>query len=649
MKIGIIGSGPAGIAFYKKIVDSHIVDPDTVFVFDSKGIVCPQQTKHNFYIGNIKSSCPKKLNFLVDGTKSGAQLQRYFQDDIINRYSQFNIRPNPITKIERVEEGNYKLFNEDSIVEVVDEVVLATGVHQKLLPETVFDKGREFYDYTFKNFPEFQKISYLLNEVIFIGSGDNVIFKAQRLARWIIDQKIPYLPSCIKIFVKGNFKNDCNPHFINEVMKFVDAGLIEIRNSLWEIKSINCDNFKKGVRNILCKNEIYISSFENGALLSIHTGDTPNIPKLLNCSLENLILIGDLSLFLKGKICSIYDAIIDAEDRAEEFIMLQEIVAVLIKNYPVVKIKSLKKFEMSFSKFTTRDHHFLVKTDQGVLFLKKYNKSHKEKIKSEIQAIEKLKEIINIPSIFKTKTGDFFTENNGVIFVLYNYIDSSNLKDSGVDAKFFFDILSEIESKLVGLITHNEFYNFKKHFDSFELEASLLHDVIKNDDRPHSLRDLEYVSFLIHEMSTLKETMIKLEIPKNLIHGDLLPQNLLKDKNGTIWVVDWEKSLNYITSVDVLRSVTFTLFDTSKKDFGLSVSEFGKWTKYCIQNIPMSATEKICTMDIYYLHIISNIDFLKRLYIEKQNLNEKMAGEDFEICKWFKKHKEEIKLIIAEG
>lgn len=647
MKIGIIGSGPAGIAFYKKIVDSRIVDPDSVSVFDPSGKLCSQQAEHNLYVENLKSKCPEQLKFLIDGTKSGPQLQKYFQDDILKRYSLFGIRSNPITKIERIEEGGFRLFNEDNLVEVVDEVVLATGVRQKLLPETVFDDRRESYDYTFKKFLEFQKIDFLLNEVIFIGSGDNVLFKAHRLARWILDENIPYLPSCIKIFVKGNFKNDCNPHFIGEVMEFVDAGLIEIKNSLWEVESISGDFVKGGVRKIRCVNEIYISNFEKGAYLSIHTGNTPNIPHLINCSLENLIPIGDLSLFVKGKICSIYNAIMDAENMAEELIKLEEIKMAVMGNYPIDKILFIRKFEMSFSKFTTQDHHFLVKTDQGILFLKKYNRSHKEKIKKEIEAIEKLRKMISIPSIFPTNSGDLFLENNGVIFVLYDYIDASNLKDIGVDDKSFFDILCEIESKLIRSIPSNEFYDFKEHFDRFELESSLLIDVIKKDDRPHSLRDVRYVNFLIDEMKSIKGTLIGLEIPKNLIHGDFLPQNLLKDKTGTIWVVDWEKSFDYMTSVDVMRSVTFTLFDTRKKDFGLSVNEFGKWAKYCIDAIPMSATEKLYVMDIYYLHLVSNIDFLKRLYTERQNLNEKMAGEDYEVCKWFKKNKEEINLIIA--
>ena len=172
--------------------------------------------------------------------------------------------------------------------------------------------------------------------------------------------------------------------------------------------------------------------------------------------------------------------------------------------------------------------------------------------------------MISIPSVVPTSNGDLFLENNDVIFVLYDYIDASNLKDLGVDEKSFFDILCEIESKLVSSLPHNEFYNLNEHFDRFELESSLLLDVIKKDDRPHSLRDVDYVNFLINEMISLKETLIGLEIPKNLIHGDFLPQNLLKDKVGTVWVVDWEKSLDYITSVDVMRSVTFTLFDARK-------------------------------------------------------------------------------------
>ena len=219
MKLAIIGSGPSGIAFYKKIVGSHIVDPGYVSVFDPKGKICPQQTEHNLYVENFKSKCPEQLKFLIDGTKSGPQLQRYFQDDILKRYSLFGVRANPITKIERIEEGNFKLLNEDNVVEVVDEVVLATGVRQKLLPETVFDDRRESYDYTFKKFSEFQKIDFLLSEVIFIGSGDNVLFKARRLAQWILDENIPHLPSCIKIFIKGNFKEDCNPQFIQVTLQ----------------------------------------------------------------------------------------------------------------------------------------------------------------------------------------------------------------------------------------------------------------------------------------------------------------------------------------------------------------------------------------------------------------------------------------------
>ena len=202
---------------------------------------------------------------------------------------------------------------------------------------------------------------------------------------------------------------------------------------------------------------------------------------------------------------------------------------------------------------------------------------------------------------------------------------------------------------MVNFFTSEKLYNFEEHFSRFELESSVLLEAIKKDDRAHAPRDVEYVEFLISEMAVLKETLVRLDIPENLIHGDFLPQNILKDQWGIIWVVDWEKSIEYITSIDVMRSVTFTLFDIGKKDFGLSVDEFGKWTKYCINKISISSVEKAHATDLYYLHLVSNIDFLKRLYIERQSLNEKMAGEDYKVCRWFKAHKDEIREILKKN
>jgi hypothetical protein len=78
MKLAIIGSGPAGITFYEKVVGSHVVALDSVSIFDPDGKICPQQIVHNLYVENVKSKCPEQLKFLVDGTKLGPELQKYF-------------------------------------------------------------------------------------------------------------------------------------------------------------------------------------------------------------------------------------------------------------------------------------------------------------------------------------------------------------------------------------------------------------------------------------------------------------------------------------------------------------------------------------------------------------------------------------------
>jgi hypothetical protein len=210
--------------------------------------------------------------------------------------------------------------------------------------------------------------------------------------------------------------------------------------------------------------------------------------------------------------------------------------------------------------------------------------------------------------------------------------------------------LCDIESELVQLGDGcNDFYDFEAHILRFESEAYKLLNIIKNASRPHSSRDVEYLEFIIKEVHENKSKVLNLKIKKNLIHGDFLMQNILKDKNKKVWVLDWEKSLEYVTSIDVMRCITFTMFNSSGRGMGLNVSLFVEWASYCFKKIPLSQEEILNALEIYYFHLITNIDFLSRLYIEGQNLNEKMAGEDFFICKWFKDYRKEIQTTLDKS
>ncbi|MDO8659647.1 MAG: hypothetical protein Q7K54_03535 [Candidatus Parcubacteria bacterium] len=324
---------------------------------------------------------------------------------------------------------------------------------------------------------------------------------------------------------------------------------------------------------------------------------------------------------------------------------LYDIQIIIAGAYDIKPIISVQKFNLTFSKFTTQEYHFLVKTSVDIFFLKKYQLSDLKRILCEISAINRFKKKLRIPKIILTKEKQNYVITNDSIFVLYEYINASNLKDTNEETQSFFEVLCDIESKLIKSNSDNKkFYDFKSHVSKFESEAIELLNILKTDKRIHAKRDIKYLKFLLKEVEEIKSEILNLKIVMNFIHGDLIMQNVVRDTNRTLWVLDWEKSMEYMTSVDILKSITFTLFDPTKENMNLDKDVFTLWSKYCFQKIPLSREEISNAFNLYYFHFITSISFLRKLYIEKQNLNEKMLGEDFLICKWFKNNKKEMQL-----
>jgi thioredoxin reductase len=314
LSLAIVGSGPAGVVFYDLVRKfSKKYRKEGVILLDRSGDICSALLRYNVFVENIKSKCVQELKFLVDGKKTGPDIYRYFKKKYSLPVTGFDVK-----KISKNKDGLFALFSENSSI-VVGCVVLATGVKQKLLPEEIFDLNRGIYDLTFNKFTELQKIDFINKEIIFIGSGDNALFKSRRIAEWIDLNAIAHRPNCIKIFVKNFFKSDCNKNFYADVKKYVDKGIIQIVSNLWDIKKIQSN--KNGLVSIIhSTGGDYQTDFIDGAYLSIHTGNIMEIPILANCTLKDFTLIGDLGLFAKNDICSIYGAIKNAEEVVQKFI-----------------------------------------------------------------------------------------------------------------------------------------------------------------------------------------------------------------------------------------------------------------------------------------------------------------------------------------
>ena len=264
---------------------------------------------------------------------------------------------------------------------------------------------------------------------------------------------------------------------------------------------------------------------------------------------------------------------------------LDNIKSVIGKAYDIHPLY-ISKFKLIFSKFTTTDNHFLLKTRKETFFVKRYDISNEAKIKQEMRNISKVKDIVNVPRIIKTKNGGSYLITRENIFVVQEYIDGKNFKEIKASLPFFFSTICDIEEKFVkSKITKHKFYSFNSRIKKFKIKSRKLLKILTKDSSLSAIENKKYLQFVIKEVDDMVPKILSLKIRQRFIHGDLLMQNIIIEPGSNLWIVDWEKSREYITSIDILKSVMFTLFNPTKKNFNLNVEKMATWSSYCLRHI----------------------------------------------------------------
>lgn len=313
-KIVIVGAGPAGITFFDTLVkrNKSILGDNNIFLIDKDGGKCQGLSSHGIYLENLKSKCPSELKFLVDGKITGPEIVSYFEKQY--PYTPFNFK---VAKIEK-KNNAFLLSTLDNKKIVAEIVVLATGISPKKINCIGYDKD-SIYNKTFASFEDLTRLNFNESEIIFVGSGKNAAVKSGRLAHYLIDNNIPYSPKCIKIFTKSGFDSSVYTDFLDENKKYLDMDIIDVYKNVWSIRDIKLGR-NNLIKKIITPVETYISEFKKGAYLSVHIGFEMNIPILVHCVIDDFILAGDIDRLKRGAVCTIYDAILDAQKKAKNFI-----------------------------------------------------------------------------------------------------------------------------------------------------------------------------------------------------------------------------------------------------------------------------------------------------------------------------------------
>ncbi|GEM_PF-5811015 len=317
------------------------------------------------------------------------------------------------------------------------------------------------------------------------------------------------------------------------------------------------------------------------------------------------------------------------------------------ERYSIGEIIDTKPFVPIFSKFKDPSSLFsIVETTEGSFFVKRYYSSQINRAKNDVEKSTYYLEstILQIPQLIRNKNNEYLTEFEGDIFTVARYIDGVDLRtEAEVQERDnnpeFFQLYSSTNLELKRISLEQQ-ASYEDRYLFFTKNLSELEKAIRSSNLPSASRDFEYLEFLKSEVGKNHQEMLDFKTKGQIFHGDFLKQNIIRDGNNKLWIVDWEKSDYGFLEVDLMKTITFTLFKPDPQKVNLEVSEIVNIFKSIQPYLKSSFNEHSISriIKIYYYFLITNIHSLIRLYINKVDVKEQMIGEDYNITRWYKEN-----------
>jgi len=250
---------------------------------------------------------------------------------------------------------------------------------------------------------------------------------------------------------------------------------------------------------------------------------------------------------------------------------LSNISDAVCREYNLGKLISNKLVTLGYE-----DFNFSIKTTKGKFFVKVFAKFRTTaNCKKYVEMIEEaLAKNVQTPKILKSKQGYFnIVKVNGIKLrlivmdfiygkTLYESKEQLNEKETKFLSKQAAQIsLVKIKPKFI--YDHWAIVNFLKEYNKTKkfLPAN----------------DLKLITPLLKEFRALKPN----NLPHCFVHGDLIKTNIIKDKKGKLWIIDFSVS-NYYPRINELAVLLCNAFYVTKnkaktkKNFEIALKEYQK-------------------------------------------------------------------------
>lgn len=333
-------------------------------------------------------------------------------------------------------------------------------------------------------------------------------------------------------------------------------------------------------------------------------------------------------------------------------IRLETLEIMIKEKYSIGEVIGIKPFIPFFSKFKDLSTFFsVVETSRGSFFVKRYPFSQIERARNDVEkATHYLSNTsLPIPQLLKNRDRNYLTEFDGDIFTVARFIDGVDLRTEaevhGQDNNEEFFKLYTFTNIELKKLSSDRNYHFRDRYSFFIDNLQKLEKALKTSELSLANEHSEYLEFLKSEVNLNKQKILSFQTQGQILHGDFLKQNIIRDNNNKFWIVDWEKSDYGFLEVDLMKTITFTLFKPDPKKINLKVSEIVDVFKSIYPYLKSALSYNLMSeiVNIYYYFLITNIHSLIRLHVFKVGVKEQMIAEDYNITRWYKEHLDEFK------
>lgn len=255
------------------------------------------------------------------------------------------------------------------------------------------------------------------------------------------------------------------------------------------------------------------------------------------------------------------------------------------------------------------DFNMLLKTSNGKYFVKILNKSRPKAEQERLIKILKksIDNEVKVPKLYDVNGRNIFQlkiDNKILNIIVMDYIDGTNMLL--LERDFTETEIINIAREMAKINSID--YNVEPYYD----EWTITHFESEYNKKSNNI-DIEDRLLVTNIYNQMKKIDFK-KFKMAYIHGDIIKSNLILDKNGNVWVIDFSV-LNYLPRVIELAVAMFGICMTDDRDKTISninsllgeYNKINKLDKYEIQNLPL-IFNCISAMNILQTAYIKNTD-----------------------------------------